>query len=286
MLLNYYLIKKYELTHFLNTPINATKKLPFYVNSSGHFKCDADYFTEREGLNQYLLVYTLSGCGYIKYRDIEYVVPENHAFLIHCREYHYYKTKAAEWEFLWVHFNGTGANEYFNLINENSFEIINIGKNSSIIDLIHEIQSIISSKTQLTDIKLSPIVHSLLTQILLHRFAALNNSKHQHHKEAIDNVIEYIHKNFTHSINIDDLAKSINLSKFYMVRLFKSFTGQTPYDYLIRYRINASKRLLKETDNSVKDIALMVGFNDVKNFIKAFKKLTGTTPLNYKLYWI
>jgi AraC-like DNA-binding protein len=286
MLQKYHLNKEFTLKYTLNTPNNAAKRLPFYVNSSGHFKCDKEYFTEREGLNQYLLIYTLSGSGYIKYRDIEYIVPENHVFLINCREYQYYKTNSQEWEFLWLHFNGTGANEYFNLINENSFDLINIGRDSNIANIIFEIQSIISSKTELIDIKLSPIVHSLLTQILIHKFAVLNNTKHQHHKQAIDNTIAYINMNYAHAISIDDLANNVNISKYYLVKLFKVFTGQTPYDYLIGYRINASKRLLKETDESVRGIALMVGFNDIKNYIKAFKKLTGTTPLNYRLYWI
>ena len=286
MLLRYSMEKNHTLSHSPNTPNAAAKRLPFYVTSSAHFKCDQTYFTEREGLHQYLLAYTLSGCGAIQYRNIEALVPKHHAFVIDCREYQYYKTSAEEWEFLWVHFNGTSAGEYFDLINGNSFEVINTGNDSQIATLLLEIQTVINSKTELIDVKLSPIVHALLTQILLHNFTSMNNTNQQRHKDAIDHTIAYINQHYALPISIDELAENVNISKYYLIKLFKAFTGQTPYDYLIGYRINASKKLLKETDESVKTIALKVGFNDIKNYIKAFKNLTGTTPLNYRLYWI
>ena len=47
-----------------------------------------------------------------------------------------------------------------------------------------------------------------------------------------------------------------------------------------------SKKLLKETESSVSDIAAAVGFGDTNNFIRYFKRLVGTTPGNYRRYWI
>lgn len=284
-MLKFKIKKESILRHALYTPNSSAKRLPFYMISGGHFKCGAEYFTERMGLNQYLLVYTLSGRGYIKYKDIEYTGTENCAFLIDCREYHYYKTESSEWEFLWIHFCGMGVKEYLSLINGNSFYKINMGRDSRIKDIILEILSTIEDTTQSTDIKLSLKIHSILTLIALNKYSELNEREKQHHRQAIENTLSYINLNYPDEISIDTLAKNVNISKYYLVRLFKQFTGQTPYSYLINCRINSSKKLLMETDYSIKDIAFAVGFGDAKNYIKTFKKLTGTTPLNFRLYW-
>jgi len=62
--------------------------------------------------------------------------------------------------------------------------------------------------------------------------------------------------------------------------------GTSPYEYLINFRINKSKTLLKETSLTVNEISVMVGYNEVTNFIRDFKKYLGTTPLKYRNYWI
>jgi AraC-like DNA-binding protein len=64
--------------------------------------------------------------------------------------------------------------------------------------------------------------------------------------------------------------------------MFKRHTGLTPYEYLINFRINQSKSLLKETNETVAIISELVGFGDVNNYIRYFKKLVGSTPGSYR----
>ena len=85
---------------------------------------------------------------------------------------------------------------------------------------------------------------------------------------------------------MEELLGAIPLSKFHFMRLFKRYSGFSPYEYVLNYRIHDSKRLLKESDLSVKEIAYQVGFNDVNNYIREFKKLVGTTPVKYRKLWL
>jgi AraC-like DNA-binding protein len=71
-----------------------------------------------------------------------------------------------------------------------------------------------------------------------------------------------------------------------LIRIFNKHVGTSPYEYLINFRINKSKTLLKETSLTVNEISVMVGYNEVTNFIRDFKKYLGTTPLKYRNYWI
>lgn len=94
-----------------------------------------------------------------------------------------------------------------------------------------------------------------------------------------------IHIRYSEPILIDDMMKDIPLSKYYFIRIFKRIMGVTPYNYLIHYRINISKILLRSTDMSVGEIAEKCGFLDTSNFITQFKKYTGQRPLQYKNYF-
>ncbi len=95
----------------------------------------------------------------------------------------------------------------------------------------------------------------------------------------------YIAEHYNEKVTLDNLCEIIHVSKFHFLKLFKTHTGFTPYEYLINYRINKAKQLLKNTDISVNDVCVCVGFNDESSFIKQFKKATGYTPLNYRRFF-
>ena len=70
-------------------------------------------------------------------------------------------------------------------------------------------------------------------------------------------------------------------SKAQFTRIFKKYTGASPYDYLIKLRINRAKRFLIETDLSLEEISSYTGFNGF-SFYSMFKKHENTTPYKYK----
>ncbi len=84
------------------------------------------------------------------------------------------------------------------------------------------------------------------------------------------------------NINLDALAKRANLSKYHFIRVFKKNTGMSPMQFIIYMKINKAKELLRRDDYKVSRVAMDVGFQDISNFIKQFKKVTGFTPTDYK----
>lgn len=100
-----------------------------------------------------------------------------------------------------------------------------------------------------------------------------------------DNVfktINYIRDNISEIKSIEQIAAYINVSVSYLCRIFKKHMGYTPYEYLLLQRIEYSKRLMKYHDKNVTEACVESGFNDYSNFISAFKKKVGMTPLEYK----
>lgn len=97
-------------------------------------------------------------------------------------------------------------------------------------------------------------------------------------------MCDYMEKNFDQKIFLEDITGHVGFSKYYGSRLFKQHIGMTVMDYLIGFRINKAKELLKQGDYSIKQISSLVGYQDPNYFTWAFKKGTGMSPAKYRYY--
>ena len=95
-------------------------------------------------------------------------------------------------------------------------------------------------------------------------------------------AVEFMRRNFTKKITIEDVAKHVYLSTSYFGKIFKNEMGCSFNEYLNRLRIEKSKQLLLQTDFQLVDIAGMTGFEDQSYFTKVFKRITGMSPNKYK----
>lgn len=98
--------------------------------------------------------------------------------------------------------------------------------------------------------------------------------------ERVQGMLSYIHDNFANEITIDDIAGSVNISVSETLRCFKKMIGDTPIQYLRKYRLQSAKTMLQSEDISVAKAAELCGFHDMSYFSKSFKKEYGTTPSN------
>ena len=95
-------------------------------------------------------------------------------------------------------------------------------------------------------------------------------------------VVEYLQAHLGDDISLETLAGLTGMSVYHFARLFRQTTGQSPYQYRIRLRVEKAQRLLRETDRSVTEIAFAVGYNSLSQFFLVFGRHTGTTPLQYR----
>jgi AraC family transcriptional regulator len=95
-------------------------------------------------------------------------------------------------------------------------------------------------------------------------------------------VLEYINEHLNQDIKLADLAALLGMSQFHFSHLFKQSIGTAPYQYLLQQRVERAKQLLKQTDQSIMDIALECGFSSHSHLSKQFRQLTGMTPKAYR----
>lgn len=96
-------------------------------------------------------------------------------------------------------------------------------------------------------------------------------------------IARYIYDHYNQPISMDTLAHLFHYSTRYLARVFKRKYGRSPLEYLLHLRINRAKTLLTQTDVPVSHIARSVGYTDMYYFNRLFKKLTGTTPVQFKM---
>ena len=98
-------------------------------------------------------------------------------------------------------------------------------------------------------------------------------------KYVAEQVISYIEDHYSEKISLDQIAENMYLSPFYISRIFKGETGNTPIRHLINLRLDKAKELLEGGyQGSIQEVAALVGYDDAYHFSKLFKKRYGISP--------
>lgn len=84
------------------------------------------------------------------------------------------------------------------------------------------------------------------------------------------------------NVSISEVAQVCNLSRGYFIRAFRETTGMTPYQWVLRERIDRARILLRSSDTPLAEVAIACGFADQSHFTRVFASIVGTTPGNWR----
>lgn len=98
----------------------------------------------------------------------------------------------------------------------------------------------------------------------------------------VELVKKYLEKHYNEAINREDIEQIVHLNTDYLNRIFKASTGYSLMEYIQYYRIQRAKEFLNKTAETISDISLKVGYESPAYFSKIFKKITGTTPQEFR----
>ncbi len=141
--------------------------------------------------------------------------------------------------------------------------------------------------------QMKDVIADLTLQELLVRLVQLQNrnlldadARENHGKGAIGDVVRYIRENVVKKISVEELCKIACMSKATLYRVFKRELGMGPNEFLILERIKIAKKIIRETNFSINQIAFEVGFEDVNYFSRTFRKIENISPTQYRLLYI
>ncbi|CUX36203.1 helix-turn-helix domain-containing protein [Clostridium sp. C105KSO13] len=266
------------------TPSSTAKATYFYTQEVGYFKTRYPYFSERQNLDSFLIVYTVSGKGHLKYEGHSYTLTKGQCFFIHCEQHHLYSTDEKEdWEFLWIHFNGNSALGYYKEFIQNGFHILNCRDDFLMERTLWRIIALHEKRDLTTELVTSNLINSILTELLLQ--TASREADTFLIPDYVKKIAREIDKNFKSEHSLSYFEELTHRSRYHIAKEFKKYMGISIHEYIIVTRISYAKELLKYSELSVGEIAFEAGVNHVTHFINLFKAREGITPLAYRKAW-
>ncbi len=95
-------------------------------------------------------------------------------------------------------------------------------------------------------------------------------------------VLTFLRHNCTSPVDLDEVAHRFGYSPRNFVRVFRAATATTPHNYLVKLRLSHAMRTLRNSDDSITEVAFASGFNDSNYFSNMFSKMTGLSPSEYR----
>lgn len=129
------------------------------------------------------------------------------------------------------------------------------------------------------------LLHTAVFQLILKTMEYTDGSIEVTGEQIEPNIIKalrYIDKHYTEHISLDDIAEVAHMSRFYFCRKFHSTTGATVLEYLNNVRLTKVHNLLLSTQMSIDEIAVITGFSSAVNLTRAFKKVYGNSPRDFR----
>ena len=117
-----------------------------------------------------------------------------------------------------------------------------------------------------------------ITDIFINNMGEHNNISNY----VILRAIDYIRNHYQEGISLDAVSESLNITPEYLSTLFNREMGENFTVFLKKFRISHAKRLLKETDKKIYEIAIEVGYSDPKYFNRVFKEEEGISPGDFR----
>lgn len=100
--------------------------------------------------------------------------------------------------------------------------------------------------------------------------------------DAFKQMLAYIHENYQKPLQLDEIARAGHVSKSVCCRIFKEYLRQTPFTYLMHYRVQVSLRYLAETKMNITEIAAETGFSGSSYYAETFKRFYQCSPMAYR----
>ncbi|MGM9735043.1 MAG: helix-turn-helix domain-containing protein [Candidatus Cryptobacteroides sp.] len=235
-------------------------------------------------LSEYQLLYISEGQGTLVTRHGgRHEVKAGNMFLIFPGEWHSYSPDPSTgWSEYWIGFNGANIDHRV----ESGFfcverPIYNIGYNETVIELYRE--AIRTARRQETYFQqlLAGIVNHLLGLMFM---TDRNNSLQpdEQGKKIVDSARAYMQESVETDLKMPDVAEHLGIGYATFRHLFKKFTGLSPARYFINLKIHRAKEMLRGTSASIKEISIILHFENPEYFATLFRKKTGLSPTEFR----
>ncbi len=269
--------RAYSDKNGLNACSRASEEFPLEINCAGDVESVFPFTTHNPGgRKDYYFLYLASG-------ELEVTLPSKiqtvsaGTVLIFPPGYSYryvYQGKGPL-RYLWAHFTGSYADRFLRECGMNPLPFCReLGESRAVAEQFERMLILSEGNSP----RLRQELSCAMEQVILTTARAITVTE----KQPLERSLHRMHSAFWEELRIPDLAAMENLSHSRYITLFRRQTGVSPTAYLIGLRMEHACYLLSNTDMSIKQIGISVGYEDPQFFSKLFKKHVGVSPLQYR----
>ena len=132
-------------------------------------------------------------------------------------------------------------------------------------------------------ITLNASLTAILTELYGQIYAKLPDEEDSlKNNQIYSDIVDYVKRNISNNITINDIADYFGYSPKYLSRVFSEGLGLSLKQFIISQKMDTAAYYLTDSDRSITEIATSVGFTDVHNFSRSFKKAKGLAPSAYR----
>ena len=264
---------KKELISFF---IPSEDKAPFVVHAYGITNPDADYYIKRVRAECFILEYIVQGKGTVINNGNTFNVSSGDCYFLQPSSCHkYFPDKSCPFRKYWINFSGAFIFDVISAFGINT-QTVFYG-----VDLNNDFSELFTLEK--TSCKNDEIYHSAAAIV----FRMLMKMSKSIQRKMAPSPLAYaikikLDKSLVVDFKLQDISDEFFVSVSKAMREFKKHYGTTPYAYLLDARLEMAKKMLTESNITVKSLADNFCFNDEHHFSRAFKKVYGISPKHYR----
>lgn len=272
--------------HYRCLEYDADQDKDLYLIACGKEQCDPLTVNGPDIRTGYHLHVILSGKG-VLYAGGQEIHPHfGQMFLLKDQESVKYHADANDpWEYCWVTFNGRNAKQLVEDLGftERIYCVDSAIEAKEFFRLIHRMHEK-PEMNYYNDMAREGMMLEFLA-LALEATATPEKKIARRNDRPIESYInlalEFIHFNYM-SITVNDIIEYVGFTRSYFTTTFKEHVGVSPQKYLLQYRMKKACEQLESTDNTVKEIASSVGYENALTFSRSFKQVYGISPTDYR----
>jgi len=247
-------------------------------------ECDPGHYYGPTSRSEYLIHYVLSGKGIFQADGKTYHIGENNAFIICPDEVTFYQADEEDpWTYIWIGFGGAKAETCLNYASLNRENRVGVFKCKN--ELVSYVKGMLNASklTYANDLKREGYLFMFLAALINESNANEQHNTYDYpYQTYVEHALEFIDNYYDKDIKVNDIANYIGIDRSYLTNIFKKIMHVSPHQYLINYRLEKARNLIKKTNLSISEVSERIGYSDPLYFSKLFKKYYNISPTEFR----
>ena len=260
------------------------RNLPLFIESAGWNQHQKE-FRREQGYPYYHWLQTAEGVGEFSYSGGEpFELPPHHGVMLFPDVSHWYRpTGDSTWSTYYITFGGIYVQQIMEALDVHHTGVYRWEPGSPMDLFLHEVILKIEQSGEYSGLDASLDVYSFFVH--LKKYGQMNRLQSYSGVETkLRPLLDWLEHNYSNSdIGLEQMAEVAGMSSQRLNALFHQRYGNSPYSYLIQFRIRKAKELLAQDHTmTIADVARMVGFRDPSHFVLTFRKQENITPAQFR----